>query len=143
MKLADLPAQGFQVRVPRPLGFLLPLHRRIEAGIAPDVADRRRLVDVDMRQQACRDHRADSIVCFQPEADRLGVGVTIERALDLLFQRAAPVGQPGDQQMRLGFHRLHLVMRALAIVLHQVIGVDQVARLVLGERGGGLHQIAR
>src|SRR5215467_9679616 len=45
-RLADLPAQGFQGGVPRALLPSLPLCRRVEAGIAPDVAHGRGLMNV-------------------------------------------------------------------------------------------------
>src|SRR6188768_2571364 len=60
-RLADFPAESFQPGIPRALLSLAPCHGRIEPGKAPDMADGRRLGDIDVRQEPGGDHRADAV----------------------------------------------------------------------------------
>src|SRR4029453_6441151 len=91
----------FQAGIPWALGPLLPDARRIEPGEAPDRPRRRRPRDVDVRDEARRQHRADAVLRFRPAADDDAVGVDIHRTRDEALEDREAVEEIAQQLVRL------------------------------------------
>src|SRR3974390_445899 len=138
-----LPAQDLQRSVPWTLLALLPLRCRVKTGVPPDVADRRRLVDVDVRQHSGRDDRPDTVDALHPLTHRVSFDIPTERALDLAFKRQALHRQPRQQFVRFNIHRPDLTVRPDAIVLHLVVGIDHETRFRVRQRRRRLGKVAR
>lgn len=99
-----------------------------------------------MREQAGRYDRANAMYLTHPRSHGVRLGVDIKNALDLALDRLCLIRKPADDCRRLGGigHRAFLVVRALPIILAQIVVVHEVAREIVRDLGGGfLYVLAR
>src|SRR3954470_7583753 len=99
--LADQPAQPLERTVPRPFRALVPARRRVQPGKPPNVPNRGRFLDVDVRQQPGRNDWPYSRNAAAPGAGGLCARVCVKSARNLLFERGALAFEPTDYVMRL------------------------------------------
>ena len=88
---------------------------RVESGVAPDVAHRGRLLDVDVRQQPRRDDRADASDALGPDAELVGVSPGVKHRADLALQRLHLALEEVERHVRLGSSPLPMLRAWLAV----------------------------